>query len=416
MKKCCESEEKATDACNESSSPFAQAAMAALAAIMPMLMQSQGQKLDCNKASDAQKAAAQQMGQSMCQPPGGGGQPGGGQNGQNGQNGNGNQNGGNNMAKDCKSKADSGKSACGEAKKAASKKKSECKPSEPDCKADAEKAEKAAEGGEKHNDKMGSMNVGQIMQMLGQLLCQAAKSDQCQKDACSAPGQLKFNPGDSKMTTLQPGQTKILTDDEGCVVDCNNLNYVDDPQYPEWAAKVNARIAKFKPMCECQKTPGLPGCGQQSTTTAVAPSAKKDKKDSKLTSDAPSKGNSSDKTAGSLSGAGGKSGGFGGGGGSGLGGAGGKASDAPKNPNGKAAPPGGPAVNSGYEGGGGGGAKSGGSGNDPEGGLGKYSKYLPGKKPASDVPAGLQITGAGGKSIWEKISEAYRDKGSSLNR
>lgn len=425
LKDCVEGEGKSADACNEQTSPFAQAAMAALA-MLPMLMQKKndGQKVDCNKVDAAQQQAAQQMGQGMpgCggggQPPGGGG----------GDKGGGDKGGGNNMAGDCGGKSGDGKKKCADASKKIDniKKSCESKKTDPEkqkCKADADKGKKIAEGSEKANSKMGSVNMGQIMQMLSQLLCQAKKAQDCQKDVCAAPGQLKFNPA-TMSSSNKTGSGKVLTDDEGCMVDCNTIlssSGVSDPNpaHQQWVQKVNARIAKFKPLCECEKTPGLPGCGSnQQQQQQIAETKKKDK-NNKLVAEGDTPSNSSDKTIGadepgsSVSAAGGAGGGTGGG--AGISGGGGKGPEAKDKPRG-GAPPAPPGVNNGYEGGGGGGSSSRGSSAAADEPLGKYSKYLPGRKPASEADVGLQITGAGGKSIWEKVSDAYRIKASGLVR
>lgn len=319
------------------------------------------------------------------------------------------------MAKDCGSKTGDGKKSCAEAKKKIGgiKQSKKCQ-DDPACQADAQKGEQIASKSEKSNEKMGSMNIGQIMQMLGQMLCQMQKAQQCQKDVCSAPGQLKFDSADPKMTSAVPGQSKVLQDDEGCMVDCNNMNYVSDPQYPEWAAKVNARITKFKPQCECLKTPSLPGCGSLTSPTSATSGAKKKDKAASALADETGDGNASDKTLGAQDTPGPGGGGNSSMGGSGAGVSAGKGSDPKKDPARLGAPPGPPQVSNGYEGGGGSPSKSSGSGNDDP--IGKYSKYLPGRKPQAMPDAGLQITGAGGKSIWEKVSDAYRIKASSLSR
>jgi len=420
LKECLDSREKSALACNEDTSPFAQAAQAALA-MLPMLMQkkNEGQKVDCNKVEATNQQAAQQIGQGSpgCggQPPGGGG----------GDKGGGDKGGGNNMAKDCGGKAGDGKSKCGDAKKKIASIKKTCEKKPPgekeQCKADADKGEKMAGESEQANSKMGSINMGQIMQMLAQLLCQQKKAQECQKDVCAAPGQLKFNPA-TMSSSNKTGSGKVLTDDEGCMVDCNVIlssSGVSDsnPAHQAWVQKVNARIAKFKPLCECEKTPGLPGCGSnQQQQQPIAETKKKDKSN-KLVAEGDTPSNSSDKTIGaeepgsSVSAAGGGGGGTGGGAGITGGGGKGEAKDKPRG----GAPPGPPGVNNGYEGGGGG-SPSKGSNAAADEPLGKYSKYLPGRKPTSEPDAGLQITGAGGKSIWEKVSDAYRIKASSLVR
>lgn len=425
VKDCVEAQKSSADACNEQTSPFAQAAMQALAGILPMLMnQSKGQKLDCNKASEAQLQAQQQLGQAPgCGGQGGGGQPGGGGGGDQGGG------GGNNMQADCGGKAGGGQQKCEKAKQMIdSIKAKKCKPTNPDyaqCEADAQKAKKVAEKGQQANQKMGSVNMGQLMQALSQVLCAAQKkAEQCQKDVCSAPGQKKYDPNDPAVVAgaAQGGSTKILTDDEGCLVDCAMIMSgppAEDKKYPEWSAKNAQRYAKFRPMCECQTNPGNPNCGngsnQQSEVTSRTP---KEKDMKRLGVEDTNEGNPTDRTPGGYEPSSGGSAskaslGMGGGGGAGLSPSSG--TDRAKDQRRMGAPK--PIeVTAGYEGGSGSSSRSMGS-SASDSPLGKYSRYLPGqKKPASDSSLGTQITGAGGKSIWEKVSDAYRLKAPSLNR
>jgi hypothetical protein len=393
-----------------------------------MMMQSKGQKIDCNKASEAQIQAQQQMGQGMPGCGGGGGQPGGGgQGGQGGQSGQ-QPSGGNNMASDCGGKAGAGQEKCTKAKKEIEGVEKSCdtKTSESEkqqCKADAKTAKEVADKGSQANQKMGTANLGQIMQMVGQLMCQMKKAQQCQKDVCSAPGQKKFDPSDPsvKNASTQGGKTEILQDDEGCLVDCNtvmNAQPVVDQAYPEWAAKANARIAKFKPMCECQMTPGLASCGgKPNEKDGEDGTPRKDKGEKRLAVENPLDPNSSDRSPGenspsALSGRGGSgAGGTGGGAGLSLGGGGSAAKD-----NKRLAAPKPLEVSAGFEGGGVGGSKSS-SGSSADEPLGKYKKYLPNERGPASKPAVPypDITGAGGKSIWEKVSDAYRVKAKSLD-
>lgn len=199
-------------------------------------------------------------------------------------------------------------------------------------------------------------------------------------------------------------------------VDCN-LNPTD----PTCIKKVDCALDenKTKTECICAKAPTTPGCAGagpgNGDNNYQQQTGNKDynQKDSNLTGNVDTSGNSGDGFVSpnggggnSLAGGGGAAGGDSGRGGGLSGGQ--NAQKNGKTADGKTLNPN---ILSGYEGGGGGGGGRGGksgSGSD-------YDKYMPGgqKDPsrnvASQVFANGEVTGSGGKSNWEKVTERYRD-------
>jgi hypothetical protein len=180
-----------------------------------------------------------------------------------------------------------------------------------------------------------------------------------------------------------------------------------------------------KPNCICMNNPRTPGCSGVAGSTsdagvnvsATATTATKGSSDPGFMGGGE---NGSSAMAGAAAGGAGASGGGAGGGGMGAGGGGGSGKAGDANPKG-----GGKSLNanilSGDYGSGGGGRAGGSAGGGMNSGssmdpatLAKYKDYLPGgtkdsaRVPASD-PVANQVTGGGGKSNWQKVSERYLD-------
>ena len=428
-KECAEEEKNSANSCNEDTSKFAQSAMQMLQMLMMAMMMkqqqdAQGTQGDCQNIANAQAGASAQMGaqvgscgmiqmmMNMMNPQGQ-------QQQQNGQQQNGQQQQSNqqNMASDCKSKSNSCSNKCAKAKKdAESASEKDCENTDdPDqCKAGAKKAAKNAEEGSKHCGRMGGGdgsgmgNMAAILGSMAQMMCQMQQAKQCVQETCASPGQMKYDPNNTAMTRLV-GKGKVIVDGQGCMVDCNNVSETFKDGKP------NPDYMKNKMECECARTPNSPNCAQGSQiATNQTPPERKKKASQSLTSDETEGIKPGDRTAAlGIPGDGPKKGGGLSGGGNGLGGgAGTKGPNIDKKDSKLGGlPPLPPAPNSTLAG-----MEAGSLGSKPKEKqdliekIGKYSKFLP---KGGRVPAGnkwARIGGAQGRSIWEKINDAYKGK------
>jgi len=207
----------------------------------------------------------------------------------------------------------------------------------------------------------------------------------------------------------------------GCQTDTTVADCTKNPQNPLCKTGIDCSVASNAgdTQCICQRAPNSQGCpGYNNQQSGIAPT--KTNTDGMASTEkadygTPSVGGGADSkvAAPGASGSGGSAmgGGSGGGGGGGLGGSGGAgkagAADSKANAN-KGLNPN---ILSGYEGGGGGGGGRGGSGRPDS----AYNAYLPGgaKDPnrgvASKTSGNGEVTTAGSKSNWEKVSERYKD-------
>lgn len=226
------------------------------------------------------------------------------------------------------------------------------------------------------------------------------------------------------MNVLKQSSLSNTCKEATTVADCSK-----DPTNPACAAaQVDCSKVESQSniQCVCQRAPNTAGCPGAIGQSGILPTGGG--------SDGSSSGQSADKinppnlnglnsvpggagtsaptgSGGSL--AGGGSGGGGGGGSDSLGGANNKAGGA----DGKKEKMLNPNILSGYEGGGGGGRSGGGRGDSPNS---AYNAYLPGG--AKDPSRGLasktsgqgEVTAAGSKSNWEKVSDRYKDNKPSL--